>query len=79
MNNGWTSVEDEMPPMTPHGQDGSTVRVLVWVEKDYYPHVYTGSAEYSEDGTMWYADGLDHMRHIGWKVTHWRQEPEGPK
>lgn len=75
----WNKIENVSPPMTPHGQDGSTIRVLVWIKKEYYPHVYTASGDYSEDGFSWYVDGLSHLGRDGWEVTHWALEPEDPE
>jgi len=36
-----------------HSQDGATEKSYGVVEKDYYPHVYFGCYEYTEDGSDW--------------------------
>jgi len=74
----WINAEDEKPPFRPHSQDGATERVMVWVEKNYYPHLYFGHYEYTEDGSDWEVDGLHYLRREDWKVTHWAKEPEKP-
>ncbi len=74
----WNKVEDGMPPMPPHSHDGATERVLVWVEKDYYPHVYPAYYEYTEDGSDWHVDG-SRVGWGDWKVTHWMKEPAKPE
>jgi len=53
----WISVDVRLPEPT-GVMDGGTDHVLVWVKKDYAPHVYTASGDWSEDGFTWYVTGV---------------------
>lgn len=68
----WVSVEDNMPPMPEHAQDPCSERVLVYMKKEYYPHITFGSYDY--EGSFWYLD-----RSGDEEVTHWAKEPAPPQ
>lgn len=76
----WINVKDELPEHT-GVVDGGTDNVMVWVKKQYAPHIYIGSGDYTEDGFIWYVSGVDHLFKKDYEVTHWRplptDKPEG--
>lgn len=71
----WIRVEDEMPPMAGY-QDGTTDRVLVYMQKPFAPRRVVAFGEWSEDGFRWYFDDRAEKSH---RVSHWMPLPEPPK
>lgn len=69
----WIKVTDDRN--FPHiSLDSCTDDVLVYVKKQYAPHIFIGYYDYEVQ--HWYIPGIPEAK---WEVTHWQPLPEDPE